>query len=120
MTTSSLTAALRSGAEGLYALEAAVGLIIAQESWLARDDFAPFIHYGAGTAAIDWQAAIDVLHAGGLPCSGGERRILRLAASLACDIPAGLGEAITGIDDRNVGLLVKAILHASGRRQFLR
>ncbi len=30
----------------------------------------------------------------------------------------GIGEAITGIDDHNIGLLVKAVLHASGRRQF--
>ena len=44
--------------------------------------------------------------------------MLRLAASLADQAPASLGEAVTGIDDRNVGLLVKAILHASGRRQF--
>jgi len=28
------------------------------------------------------------------------------------------GGAITGIDDRNVGLLVKAVLRTSGRRQF--
>jgi hypothetical protein len=32
--------------------------------------------------------------------------------------PVSLGDAITGIDDSNVGLLVKAVLHASGRRQF--
>jgi hypothetical protein len=44
--------------------------------------------------------------------------MLRLAASLDCDIPVSLGDAITGIDDRNVGLLVSAIRHASGRRQF--
>jgi hypothetical protein len=46
--------------------------------------------------------------------------MLRLAASLADQAPVSLGEAITGIDERNVGLLVKAILHASGRRQFHR
>ncbi len=71
MTASSLPAALRAGAEGLYALEAATGLIIAHGTWLARDDFRSFIHHGAGTAAIDWEAAIDALHAGRLPCSGG-------------------------------------------------
>ena len=118
MTASSLPAALRAAADGLYTLEAATGLIIAHASWLARSDFAPFIHHGAGTAAIDWEAAISALNAGGLPSSGGERRVLRLAASLACDIPVSLGEAVTGIDDRNVGLLVEAVLHASGRRQF--
>ena len=48
MTASSLPAALRAGAEGLYALEAATGLIIAHGTWLARGgDFGGFIHHGA-------------------------------------------------------------------------
>jgi hypothetical protein len=42
----------------------------------------------------------------------------RLAASLANQAPASLGEAITGVDAQNVRLLVRAVLHASGRRQF--
>jgi hypothetical protein len=33
-------------------------LIIAHGTWLARDDFARFVYHGAGTAAIDWEAAI--------------------------------------------------------------
>ena len=44
--------------------------------------------------------------------------MLHLAASLADRAPVSLGEAVTGIDERNVGLLVRAIHHASGRRQF--
>ena len=71
MTASSLPAALRAAAEGLYALEAAAGLIIAHGTWLDRDDFARFIHHGTGTAAIDWEAAIGALDAGELPSSGG-------------------------------------------------
>jgi hypothetical protein len=39
--------------------------------------------------------------------------MLRLAASLADQAPVSLGEAITGIENRNVGLLVKAVLIAS-------
>jgi len=127
MTASSLPAALRAGADGLYPLEAATGLIIAHASWLAREDFTRFIHAGTsindpGTrlASIDWEAAIGALDAGELPSSGGERRMPRLAASLADQAPVSLGEAITGIDGRNVSLLVTAILHASGRRQFPR
>jgi hypothetical protein len=46
--------------------------------------------------------------------------LLRLAASLAGDIPVRLGDAVTGIDQRNAGLLVTAILHASVQRQFPR
>ena len=44
--------------------------------------------------------------------------MLWLAASLAGQAPVILGDAITGIDNRNIGLLVKAVLHASGQRQF--
>jgi len=54
------------------------------------------------------------------PSSSGEKRMLRLAASLAGDIPVRLGDAVTGIDGRNVSLLVNAVLHASGQRQFPR
>ncbi len=46
MTTSSLPAALLAAAEGLYALEAATGLIIGQASRLDRGDFARFTHPG--------------------------------------------------------------------------
>jgi hypothetical protein len=37
-------------------------------------------------AAIDWDAAVTALNAGELPCSGGERRLLLLSASLAAGI----------------------------------
>ena len=46
--------------------------------------------------------------------------MLRLAASLADQASVTLGDAITGIDDRDVGLLVKAVLPASERRQLPR
>jgi hypothetical protein len=110
MINSSLQAALRSAADGLYALEAGTGLIIAHGAWTERCDFGCFIHHGTGTAAINWEAAID---AGTLPRSGGEKRMLRLAG----DIPIRLGDADTDIDidQRNAGLPVKAIL-----RQFPR
>ena len=120
MTDSTLQAALRAAADGLYALEAGTGLIIAHGAWVQRGDFACFIHHGAGTAAIDWEAVIAALDAGELPSSGGEKRMLRLAASLAGDIPVRLGDAVTGIDEHNVSLLLKAVLHTSGRRQFPR
>ena len=67
-------------------------------------------------AAIDWDAAIAALHAGELPCSGGERRVLELSSSLAGGIPVDLRDAVTGLDDGNIARLVTAILHASGKR----
>ena len=62
------------------------------------------------------EAAIAALDAGRLPGSAGEKRMLRLAASLADQATVSLGEAITGIDDRNVALFVNAVRRASGRR----
>jgi len=127
MTASSLHEALRAGAEGLYALEAGTGLLIAHGSWPGRKDFGQFIRTddsitspGTELASIDWGAAITALNAGEFPSSSGEKHMFRLAASLAGDVPVRLGDAVTGIDGRNVSLLVKAVLHAAGQRQFPR
>jgi ABC-type cobalamin/Fe3+-siderophores transport system ATPase subunit len=67
-------------------------------------------------ADVDWPAAISALDAGALPCSGGEQRMLRLAASLAAGTPVNLRDTLTGIDQRNTQLLITAILHATGQR----
>jgi hypothetical protein len=124
MTTDELTAALHACAAGLYPLEAGVALLAAEGAFLRRNDFTSrFITTGTsisdGTtlmADIDWDTAITALHAGEIPCSGGERRVLMLSASLAGGIPVDLRDAATGLDDRNVQRLVAAILHASGKR----
>jgi hypothetical protein len=81
--------------------------------WLDRDDFARFIRRGPGTAAIDWETAIGALDAGELPSWAGEKRMLRLAASLAGQAHVSLGDAITGIDERHLSILVSAVLHAA-------
>jgi hypothetical protein len=75
--TQPLPASLRAAADGLYPLEAATGPVIAHGTWLAREDSGRFIHHGTRTAAIDWEAAISTLNAGGLPSPGGEQRMLR-------------------------------------------
>ena len=125
MTTPALRTALRACAAGLYPVEAGVDLLIAHAWLLDRSDFRDrFIHHGISItdgntdmAEIDWAAAIHALHIGELPCSGGEGRILRLAASLASGIPVDLRDALTGLDHRNINRLVTAVLHASGQRQ---
>ncbi len=124
MTADDLTAALRACAAGLYPLEAGVALLIGNGTFLRRDDFTSrFITTGTsisdGTtlmADIDWNAAIAALHAGEIPCSGGERRILELSSSLAGGTLIDLRDAVTGLDDGNIARLVTAILHASGKR----
>jgi hypothetical protein len=120
---STLTAALRHHAEGSYCLAAAADLLISQH-WLHRGDFTDrFITIGPAdfddrtTACVDWAAAIHALDAGDLPCSGGERRMLRLTAGLADGIPVDLRDTLTGIDSTNVQLLIRAVLRAAGQRQ---
>jgi hypothetical protein len=123
MTADDLTAALHACAAGLYPLEAGVTLLIANGTFLWRDDFTSrFIEHGTSDgipmAAIDWDAAITALNAGELPCSGGERRILQLSASLAAGIPIDLRDTVTGIDACNTDQLITAIRHATGKRPF--
>jgi hypothetical protein len=118
-----LARSLRACARGIYPDEAAVELLISHGTFLHRDDFTgrftghgTSISDGTMLAAIDWEAAITALSGGELPCSGGDRRILRLSASLAAGIPADLRDAVTGLDDLNIQQLLTAIRHASGKR----
>ena len=117
-----LGAALRAGACGIHPLEAGTSLLIECGSWLHRNDFTSrFITAGPSIsdgvtllASIDWEAAITALHAGELPASGGERRTLLLAASIAGGTPVSLCDALPGIDHRNAALAVRAVAHAAG------
>lgn len=118
-----LHTALRAYASGIYPLEAGVELLTAHASWLHRDDFIDaFLHTDTTTvddtalASIDWTGAITALDTGALPCSSGEQRMLRLAASIADGTPVSLHDTLTGLDHRNTNLLIAAVLHASGHR----
>ena len=123
MTEPSLAAALRACAAGLHPAEAAAELLIATP-WPCRHDFrGRFIRTGTsitdGTtpmAVTDWAAAIAALSAGQLPCSGAERRLLRLAASLGDGIPVDLQDALTSLNDVRLELVTTTIRHAAGRR----
>ena len=114
--------ALRACARGIHPLEAGTGLLIDCGSWLHREDFTSrFITTGTSIsdgvtllASTDWEAAVAALHAGELPASGGERRMLLLAASIAAGTPVRLKEALPGIDRRNATLVVSAVAHAAG------
>jgi hypothetical protein len=119
-----LPVALRACARGIYPPEAGVNLLIGHASWLNREDFQDqFIHAATSTtdgvttmAEVDWQAAISALDSRALLCSGGEERMLRLAASLAGGTPVSLRDTLTGIDHRNIELVITAVLHAWGQR----
>jgi hypothetical protein len=118
-----LSDALRACARGIHPLEAGTALLIDCGSWLHRDDFTSrFITTDTSISdgvtlltATDWEAAAAALHAGELPASGGERRILLLAASIVGGIPVNLNDILPGIDRRNASLVVRAIAHAAGQ-----
>jgi hypothetical protein len=126
MTPTHLATALRAHAQGVYCLEAAAELLIAQR-WLQRADFSgkylsitPGLLDGQPLATVNWAAAITALDAGELPCSGGEQRMLRITAGIGDGIPVDLQDTLTGIDEHKVQLLLRAVLHASGQRPSLR
>ena len=73
---------------------------------------------GAVMAVVDWEAAVAALEAGRLPCSGGEGRILRLAASIAGGVAVDLGSVLPGLDERNIAGVARAVLHAAGHRDL--
>lgn len=114
--------ALRACARGIHPLEAGTALLIDCGSWLHREDFTSrFITVDTSIsdgvtllASTDWEAAINALQAGEMSASGGERRMLLLAASIARGIPVSLYDTLPGIDHRNAGLVVKAVAHATG------
>jgi hypothetical protein len=70
---------------------------------------------GSAMASVDWEAAVAALEAGRLPCSASEAQMLRIAVSIADAVPVSLGEALSGLDNGNLGLVAGAVLHAGGR-----
>ena len=102
---------LRAWAQGLYSLEAATELLIrafggrfVQPEW-------PWIHSTAHGYWIDF-ATIPV-QIGGL--SGGERRLLRIAASMGCsEASINLSDSLSGLDHPRLQLVLTAVAHAAG------
>ena len=116
---------MRAHAAGLCAAEAAAELLIGHGRWLGRDDFVdeyvtvqahPALAGDVPMAVVQWPAAVAASSAGRLPCSGSERRVLGIAASLAGEATVALGEALTGLDEANLALVAAAVRHAGGRR----
>ncbi len=116
-------AMLRAGARGLHVEEAAVELVLRHGYWIGREDFTGrFVHEPADqelagdqpAAAIDWQGAVAGLERGELPCSGSERSVLKIAASLGGGVPVSLRVVLGGFDHGNVTLVAEAVLDANG------
>lgn len=102
--------------------EAAVELLIGHRSWLVRDDFLGYVELCCGfrgelMAVIDWQAAWTALEDGHLPCSGGERQLLGVAASIAGGVPVDLCDVVTGLDAAGCVRVAHAVLVAGGHHE---
>jgi hypothetical protein len=111
---------LRAWARGKYTTEAATELLLKAFGGRFAAIGNPWVH-AAGTSEEGYQdnAWIDFAsipeQAGAL--SGGERRFLLLAASLAEDVPVVLGDLVPGLDRANLDLVLAAIAHAGGSHQ---
>lgn len=114
---------LRAHAAGLSAQTAAVDLLIAHRHWLTHSVFTDrFIHPittddGRQCGAwIDWAGAITALEHDELPCSASEATMLRIAASLATDLPLSLRAVLGGLDATNIATVTTAITAANRTR----
>jgi hypothetical protein len=117
-----LADALRAWAKGLLAYQAAIELLIGHRSWLVRDDFLGYVESCRGfhdevMAAIDWRVVWAALEDGQLPCSSGERHVLRVAVSIAEGVPVDLRDAVTGLDAVNSVRVAQAMLAAGGHHE---
>jgi hypothetical protein len=116
-----LPTALRRHAAGGFCAEAAVELLIEHRRWLGHEEFVgQFVDSTTGLSGqmawVEWEEAVGAVTAGHLVCSSSEAQVLAIAASIAAGVPVDLGDALTGLDDHNVSLVVEAVAHASGRR----
>jgi hypothetical protein len=121
ITAPQLACLLYHAASGMCADVAAVMLIDRHGHFLHDPAFRRIIAAGSSIttgqplAVIRWDAAIHALETGQLPCSGSERAILRIAASLAePGITVNLRENPGNLDARNITLVTDAITAANG------
>ena len=108
---------LRAWAKGLLTLEAGTELLIRGFGGQFAKPGQPWIREtddGDG-CWIDFESIPEWIGAK----SGGERRFLTFAASIASNTPVVLDDAVPGLDSGNVRLLLSAIVHAAGLPQTL-
>lgn len=103
---------IRDWARGMYSVEAGAELLI--RSGLIGDDASPWIHHDGDRAWIDAEALVD--HSAG--ASGGQQRVIRLAASLLDGQPVNLADDVPGLDRENTRLVLAAVAHAAGSHEM--
>jgi len=119
---SGISEAVRAWAKGSCPLEAGVELLIAHGR--AIDDGAPWLialnDKEPGTSGRPSQVMVDVdeLVGGTGAWSGGEQRIVAVAASLLSpERPVNLNDALPGLDRAGLELVLAALAHASGSHE---
>lgn len=113
---------LRAWAKGSYTVEAGTELLLRAFGGRYAAVGNPWVH-AAGkspegyveSAWIDFEALGE--HADNGAYSGGERRFLLLAASLAEKVPVVLSDVLPGLDRANLDLVLAAMAHAGGSHQ---
>jgi hypothetical protein len=107
-------AGLREWARGMYALEAAVELLVRSFGGRFASAGQPWIRHRRGGYWLDTDALAEV--SGGL--SGGERRVLAVVLALASGGPlADLADVLAGVDREYLTLILAAFSHAAGSHQ---
>lgn len=110
--TATLEDRLRAWAKGLYPLEAGTELLIRHGR--AVYEGAPWIHDDGDRAWLDVETLVYESGA----WSGGEQRVVRLAASLmGTDERVNLSDDVTGLDRETAVLVLAAIAHANGSHE---
>ena len=114
ITTSQISDALRAWAKGIYPTEAGVELLIrsgltsAGYPWVQRSPDSP----------DRWWIDADQITADTIGVySGGQQRVLRIAAALLGGLPVDLFEDVPGLDREHLALVLAAIAHAGGSHE---
>ena len=106
---------LRAWAKGMYTYEAATELLLRAFGGRYADPRQPWIRADedSGKPWIDFESIPEFVEGN----SGGERRFLLLAASIAADVPIALGDTVSGLDRDNLQLVLAAIAHTGGSHE---
>lgn len=116
MTDADRAEGLREWACGLYGYEAAAELLI--RACGGRFLQGPWVKYDADRGRYWFDPSVAIEESGYL--SGGERRVLAIAASLvSSEHPVDLGD-VSGLDRQALSLVLAALAHAGGSHEHSR
>jgi len=108
--------ALRRWAKGSYPLEAGVELLIRSIEGRFANPGQPWVQQGDDPGW--WWIDVEQMNEDNFGAlSGGEIRLLRIAASLLDGQPVDLSRNLAGLDREHVQLVLAAIAHASGSHE---